>query len=533
MDAGWLPFWTDLRCRAAFFRPLTALTHRLDFTLLGGSGVLMHAHSLAWFALLLGLVAALYRRVMGRTQPAWVAVLAALLFAVDDAHGIPAGWLANRNVLIAGVFGVLALLAYDRWRADGWRPGAALAPLALALALLAKEEAVAVGGYLLAYALFLDRGSWHRRLGALAPCVFVGAAWVIAYQALGFGVRHSHMYVDPLHDPLRYAGRVARNAPVLLLGQWAVPDADFANFLSRAAFRVYWLWAVGVLAGLAVLLVPVLRASRQARFWALGMALAVLPVAATFPSDRLLLFVGLGAMPLLAQLLHALAAPGAKSGAVRRARKVAAVGLVGIHLVLAPLLLPAKAVAFRFVDNWLTGCYESLPTDAAFAEQTAIFVNDLFPLGDMAWQLDRRERGQMVPRRTLHLNASLTGATFQRTDARTLVVRPEGGYLRPRGTAPGVENPPALSPAYLLRYFDLVGRDPDDPMPLGQTVRLPDVSVTISDLTADGRPAEATFRFREPLEHASYRWLMLDGGRYVRFTPPAVGETVHVPAPQP
>jgi len=46
----------------------------------------MHAHSLMWFGLLVVAVTLLYRRLMGLTLAAG---LAALLYAVDDAHGMP------------------------------------------------------------------------------------------------------------------------------------------------------------------------------------------------------------------------------------------------------------------------------------------------------------------------------------------------------------------------------------------------------------------------------------------------------------
>jgi len=120
----------------------------------------MHLHSLAWLGAVVVVATLFYRRMFAA---AWIAGLAALLFAVDDAHGFPAVWLANRNALIGVFFGLLTLIAHDRWRRDGWWMGAVLAPLAFLLGLLSKESAVATGAYLVAYALFLDRGRWAAR----------------------------------------------------------------------------------------------------------------------------------------------------------------------------------------------------------------------------------------------------------------------------------------------------------------------------------------------------------------------------------
>src|SRR5258707_5125 len=85
----------------------------------------------------LGATARFYRRMLGAT---WVAGVAALVYAVDDARGATVGFIANRNVLVAAAFGVPALIAHDRARRDGSRPAAWLAPLLLAGALFSKEE---------------------------------------------------------------------------------------------------------------------------------------------------------------------------------------------------------------------------------------------------------------------------------------------------------------------------------------------------------------------------------------------------------
>lgn len=63
---------------------------------------------------------------------------------------------------------------------------------------------------------------------------------------------------------------------------------------------------------------------------------------------------------------------------------------------------------------------------------------------------------------------------------------------------------------------------------LGQTVELTTATIEITELTADGRVAEARFRFRVPLEDPSLRWLMVTRQGYEPMRPPAVGETVEV-----
>ena len=102
----------------------------------------MHLHSVTWFACLVWLIALLYQCLIGIP---FVAGLAVLLYALDDAHGAPVAFLANRNAVVAATFGVLSVWLHDRWRRNGWSPGAMLSPLAFLAALLGGESGAATG----------------------------------------------------------------------------------------------------------------------------------------------------------------------------------------------------------------------------------------------------------------------------------------------------------------------------------------------------------------------------------------------------
>jgi hypothetical protein len=126
MDLGLLPWFTLPEVKTAFFRPLSSLSVYADYALLPSWPWLFHLESIALYAALIALVFALYRALMPDRV---VAALAALLFAVDDAHGLPVGWLANRNALFAGVFGVAALVFHHRAVTRRARPDRVLAPV--------------------------------------------------------------------------------------------------------------------------------------------------------------------------------------------------------------------------------------------------------------------------------------------------------------------------------------------------------------------------------------------------------------------
>ena len=530
MDLGAVPWWTSPGLRLAFFRPLAGVTHWADFRLWPDHPWLMHAQSLVWLGVVVAVAAILFRRVMGA---GWVAGLAALAFALDDAHGSPAVWLANRNALVGSLFGLVALFGHDRWRRDGWRAGFFLAPVALLLALLGGEIAIATGGYLLAYALFLDQGRWRDRLGALFPCAGVGVAWALFYRAFGFGARGSAMYIDPGADPALFARAALERGPLLLMGQWTLPSQLHLVLSERAAYLL-WLGACGLAVLLAVLLAPLVRREPVARFFALGMLLSLVPACSTFPHDRLLLLAGFGGAGLLALFLSGLwegAAWRPRSMAWGVPAQAAGVVLAVFHLVLAPLGLLRASADLKTFGDLLEGTTGSLPSDPAIRGQQAIIVHTPSAFLSVYGVPMRVLAGRPVPARTLVLGSSVHGVTIERPARDVLVIRPEGGFLLPRGRAlPGREgSQPAFDPAYVLSLFDGLYRESGS-MRLGERVDLSGLRVEVIALTADGRPAAARFAFERDLEDPALRWLRWDAGAYVPFAVPAVGQSVSLPS---
>ena len=209
MDIGAFPWWTDPTLKAEFLQAVTVLTHRLDYALWPDSPALMHAQSLFWLGTAVAAAAVFYRRMLGAT---WVAAVAALFFAVDDARGVTVGFIANRNVLIAATFGVSALVFHDRSRRDGSRLAAFLAVLLLALALFSKEEGIGTCAYLAAYALFVDpKGVWRGCL-AMLPYAGVVMGWRALRGLVGLRRAEHGSLHRPADGPGAFRGRVWSSA---------------------------------------------------------------------------------------------------------------------------------------------------------------------------------------------------------------------------------------------------------------------------------------------------------------------------------
>lgn len=499
MDIGLLPWWTDPHVRGAFWRPVTSATHLLDYALWPNSSVLMHAHSVLWLGAMVAAVALLFRRFLDPR----LAALAALLYAIDDARGMPVGFLANRNAMMATFFGALALLAHDRWRrGEGWVHAAA-GPLLLSLSLLSGEIGVATIAYLLAYAVFIDRARAGRRWGAMVPYAAVIIAWRVAWRAMGFGIEGVDPYVDPLAEPLRFVGAMLVRAPALLLGQWFLPPSDVTMALSEAQFKAYAFVAAVILAIIGWLMGRRLPRGRPTGFWALGMALSIPPVCAVFSSDRLLSFVGIGAAALIAQffsVMRRLPQP--------RLAKVLAGVMVAVHGVIAPLGLALRAGFPAGPPAIFEQLLVRTPLDESAEGQDLILVNapSVFHAGFLP--LMRDVEGLPVPRHTRALAPGFPAVLVHRPDAKSLEIQPENGYL--------------------YWVFDRLFRSRSRPLRLGDRVHLTGMAARIVESTADGRPARVRFEFEVPLEDASLRWLQWREGDFVPFMPPRAGESIEL-----
>ncbi len=509
MDAGWIPWWTYPKIRWAFWRPLAAMTHVLDYWLWPNRAGLMHAQSLLWFGALIGCTTVLYRRFMG---VAAAAGLAGLLYALDDSHGTAVGFLANRNALLATLFGVLALLAQDRWRRDNWRAGAALGPILLGMSLLSAEAGIGICAYLLGYALVLDRGPAGQRLKGLMPYVLVVCVWRVLWWYQGYGVEGVGIYTDPLADPLGFLFVLPVRVPILLLGQWAIPPGEFSIFSPQ---NLHWVWLIGVmvLVLLAVLFRPLLKASRVARFWVLGMILASIAPCASSPQDRQLFFVGIGAMGLLSEYLSWVFKSVQLRDNYALSRRVPtvllAIVLVVIHVLGSPVLLYVRAKWPMGPQYFLESCHGLGKMDSSIEKQDLIFLNHPAP-GHLLYMLSARAvNEQPLPRRMRTLASALSRQTIRRPDAQTLLVRLKRGYLG--------------------RWFDKMFRSTDHPLALGERIELSGMTVEVTELSDDGRVMEASFRFGVSLEDPSLRWLRWKDDHFEPFVPPAVGEEISFP----
>ena len=514
MDDGTLPWWTDEHWKIAFWRPLVGISHYADWWLFGDRPWVMHAHNVIVYGVMIFVLLVLYRRML---TPPWAGALAGLMYLLDAGHAGAVGWIATRNAPLSAIFVVLVIYFHDRWRRDGWRPGLWAALVSLALGLLASEVAVAAGAYLAGYAMFVDTPrSPARRFAALLPYLAVVIVWRAVYETLGYGVGGTMLYTDPVAQPGTFVLNMVRHLPVMLACMLAALEPGLSAFLSQPWNTVFVLAAVAALGFMTWVLWPLLRRDRMSRFWAAGMVLSTLPVCTTFPQGRELMNPGIGAFALMALFLGQRASMGtaareAETPRYRRAAKVLAVAWIVLHVVAAAPMAPFTAYTAGSLAVALEqGLNATAPSDDAFSTLVTVYLP-----GDLlcsAVPLVRAAGGGRVPPYGRTLCAGVGSVEIERPSDRTLIIRPDDGFLRPP--------------------YCQVFRNPEaNPMYAGQVIRLTGFRATVLSVTADGRPKEVAFEFDVPLEDPSLRWVTFQGKGYVPFTLPEIGQTILVTGP--
>lgn len=523
-DIGLAPWWSDPELRLAFFRPLSVLTHRLDWRLWPTHPWVCVAHTFAWWALA---AFAAWRAYLRLLPSRGAAVLATFAWAADDARGTAVGWLANRNTLVASAFGLGAVALHLRARdGGGWAARAAAVAL-LAAALLSGEAGVGAVLWLVALAACLEPDR-RRAAGALAPYALAVVPWLLVWKGLGFGAANSGAYVDPVTDPGRWTLALLERGPVDWAAQWVGPVATAAS-MTATPLRLAWLApAVAVCGGVLAWAWPLVRTDARAAASLLGSLLALLPVVSVFPSERVLAFVGFGAAALLGRGLHELAHPPAVAA---RPWRLATWALAGLALAVGPAGLPLAIDANRAVISLSTAPWDRWPS--AGDDLTGLDVVSLTaPCSMCSGYLIpyRLATGRSAPARWRVVAPAWDRVTVVRTGPRALEVSTAHGFAPAPGAASEWFGP--IGPHVLAQQLDATFQSWRRPFPPGAVVDVGVFRVTVLSVTDDGRPLRVRLDFERSLDDPALRLVRFSGDRMEDVAAPAVGASVTF-APEP
>lgn len=535
LASGRLPWWSDPEIRISFLRPLASLSTYADYAWLGAGRVPARGHwqSLLWWSMCLIAVAGMLERVLPRP----VALLACLLFAVDDAHALPVAWNASRAELIGFAFTITALWMHIAWTQRPSRRLRVLAVLAMALGVLAGEHALALFAYVVAYSLIAAPGSMRQRVLGLAPFALPVVVYFAIHAALGYGASGSSFYSDPFSDTARFAGalplRVAQLLGDTLFGytaEWwfglppwwtSLAKTSPAHWLLRDDPHVLQL-AVGVVAILVLL--GGLRHAWRAKSdpvaaqmrWLLAAALAsLLPLCGTFAMTRLTVAPALGIDAWLAWIV-VLAWQRMQAGGAFAPRAA------GAALAATILLFHGAVIAQR--THEASDVYAAWSrNEEAWVDRARLGGRDLttrhvivISANDIATQFSlpfiRHRHGKPMPASSqLLVPPAFKPIELARTAPNVLELRStdEAGH-------PGFRNS-----AYRLESTDFH---------VGDRFTTPTFTVEVLAVNA-GNPTSLRFTFGKDLEDSSYLFLYPQEEGLMRLELPPVGTRTQLPPP--
>jgi hypothetical protein len=493
-ELGNLAWWASPRLSVGFLRPLSSLTHWIDFQFWPTAAWAMHLSNSVLYGLSVWVAALLYRELL----PGGVlAAVAALMFAIDEAHAPAAGWIASRNTLLAVLFALLALLVHVRAQTLQRPALRMLSASCLGLALSSGEGGVAALAYLVAYALVFESGPWLTRLRSVAPQGVVFAGWAIAYAAMGCGMRGTSWYHE-LGAPFELLREGLLDTPLWLLSLFGPSMVGLSAAFAPSPLRLI---ALCLIAPLLVGLMLGLPRSRENRFFALALILCFPALFATIPQERVTFAATFAAFGLIASLLEA--TRDSPLRALRWYRR----GTLGIHFGIAPLLFMSGLKLSAPVEHGAQALIDAMPD---VAHKHVVLVNEPVELLPM-YTLDMMSDAQGTPRmKSLHaLYSGASPLSVERSAPDALEIRSERGW----GRLP------------IERIFCAKRELPK----AGSERAFSGLRVSVLETDPDGLPTRVRFRFPTVLESPERVWLVWRGTHPTPWQPPALGERVTLP----
>ncbi len=527
-EYGNLPWWTSDRATMNPFRPLAAFTHWLDFQIAPDSFSFQAFHTLLYVLLFAGCGYRLFWRISSTPS---VALLASLLLIVDFSHVLNFNWIAARNVFMAGALGCAALERFLAWRQTGSHRALVLSLLLFATGLLTAEASVALGGYLFAYLLFVERCTSRRLLLALLPYGGVVVVWRLVYNGLGLGADGIGLYVDPGRSPGDFVVSAAQTLPMMLGSLLTTVDGAIT---SMAPERRIWMVAVNGLLVVActLILLPLLRRNAWTRFMLVGSMLAAVPGAALISAGpRSGLFLSIGFFWLLAMWLHWLVRENS-----HRVNRVFLAGVLSVHL-----FLPALA-GFLYTSQLLPVAYTSdeqfgsvaKSLSAAAGRRTLVVVNSPAPNLMFYLPFEWRYEHGLVPDAMNLLAPGLVSFDLKRLSAREFeLVAPSGLPLDHTQRAEDLNgHRPWFSSAYSYLLLQGLFTSPETRFYPGVQRQTADLRITVKELV-EGRPSRLRIEFtgREQPDDMVWQWYDWKTREYRLLDVPAVGATRHFAGP--
>jgi len=480
-----------------FWRPLTEVTHYIDFSLLPEQAWFAHLHSGVWYLLLSYCV---YRLAYEcNQQRKEVAVLAWLIFLFDGQHVANIGWIANRNALVASVFGLMCLLLFVEWHKRKQYRFYFLSVLFFAVAILSAEMALGICAYLFFYAYCVQKASFVRLLKQSSLYVLVLLLWFFSYQYFNFGVNTSSgLYLHPYHELLDYISALAVRLPVYISASLLPFPAGFswvAESMVKGAQEIIVMFCVSAV-GIFIYSINKLKClDNHGYFLLYGSIFCLIPVCSTMPQDRLALLQTVGADIVIAMLIFYM-----MEKSKHRMYQSLVIVLLVIHLVLSPLHL----LLGSWYLSWASENIENnaLSLDKVNAEKVVVVIRA--PIGEAVSLVGiRAVSNQDIPKQFFWLANDEFPVSIQQESENTLIA------VKREGFGKGLES-----------AFRSVNKQPFE---LGEKIKMGEITVEVLALSSEHYPQQLRLIFEKNLDTQHYQFYSYKENR---FEPVSLAELV-------
>lgn len=523
---GGVPWWSPDDVTMHMFRPLSALTHWLDYNLFQNDVFLMQLHSVLYLLLLAGSYYAFCRRF---GAAGWVPALAVFMFVFSYSVPMNLNWLAARNALIAPMFALWCIMFHDRWRTQDNYGYLLLSLAALALALLSAEAGIATLAYLGAYALLLDpRRSILNAVWTLLPALGVVVAWRLLYSSQGFGTENIDLYVDPVRSPVEFLTERVPMLPVYYLRLILGPAATLLVGITSSIMALSLISLV--ICALAIRVIyPQLRHSRLMQFGLLGSAVAIIPFLSTNPGPRMEPFLHIGFLLVAGTWLYELW----RQGSLTRGIKVLAVGFLIFHLAIPTVLTVARHWRIVTLEIVHTDVYSTVAEDLRAGDKNLVIVNSPdfsnYYHRPFSWAYHKLP----MPEKVQMLAPGLTPVTISRESENRYRLISNEGFAMIANTPQKVDfrDDPHFNKPKVLAYRvnNQIMTNDETAFTVGQKVTGNGFEAEVMNMQGD-LPTEIRVEFVEN-EPSVWQWFDWKDQRYKRMDQLEIGERRHIPGP--
>lgn len=316
-DYGTIPWWTDPDAHLHLFRPISSLSHSIDYLLWPNNPFIMLLHNLAIYALAIFCLFRFYRSFQ---LSGAVVGLAIVLSILDISSYFAVGWIAARNSLLSLLLSIICLHQLHLYFLHQSRVQLASfsAPLQFlssnknlifsltffTMALLAAEGGLAAFGFIVSYLIFYNTENLKRNALVLVAFILVIAAWRVAYNLNDYGSQNVGQYIDPIHSPAEFLRHIVGQAPLLAFELYTGLDG-IDVILAKDKVAVIKPMTTFFVALFALALIPLLKRDKVVRFFFIGSLFTLVPSSALALTDgRVLLIPAIGASVVVALFLR-------------------------------------------------------------------------------------------------------------------------------------------------------------------------------------------------------------------------------------